>query len=396
MLTARPALGTAILGPMSSVETSADVIVIGGGIAGVSIAYELSKLVRVTLLEMESTLAYHTTGRSAATFLETYGGAQIRALTTTSRAFFEQPPDCFDSALMAPRGLLQFATAGRGHVIEDMHAAVLPLVPDAELLDGAQCREVFPPLRPEVAERGLYEPRAMTLDVAAIHLGYVRGARSNGTAIIRTAKVVKLLQHDQHWTVTTADGRSHQAPLVVDAAGAWADVVAQAAGVRPVGLTPLRRTIFMVDSPLGERGRGLPNCSEVDHAFYLNPEGAQFLCSPADETPSAPCDAKPDELEIARAIEAINAATIIGVRSVATSWAGLRTFAPDRQFVVGADPDAAGFFWLAGQGGYGIQTAPAAAMLGAALALGQPIPPELVRRGLNVTRLAPGREVSGS
>jgi D-arginine dehydrogenase len=395
MLTARPALGTAILGPMSSVETSADVIVIGGGIAGVSIAYELSKLVRVALLEMESTLAYHTTGRSAATFLETYGGAQIRALTTTSRAFFDEPPDCFESALMTRCGLLQFATAGRGHVVEDMHAAVLPLVPDAELLDGAQCREVFPLLRPEVAERGIYEPRAMTLDVAAIHQGYVRGARRNGTAIIRTAKVVKLLRHDQHWTVTTADGRSHQAPLVVDAAGAWADVVARAAGVNPVGLTPLRRTIFMVAAP-GELGRGLPNCSEVDHAFYVNPEGAQFLCSPADETPSEPCDAKPDEVEIARAIEAINTATTIGVRSVAASWAGLRSFAPDRQFVVGADPEAPGFFWLAGQGGYGIQTAPAAAKLGAALALEQPIPPELVRRGLDVTRLAPGRKMSAS
>ncbi len=394
MLTARQAVGTAILGPMSSVETRAEVIVIGGGIAGVSIAYELSKLVSVTLLEMESTLAYHTTGRSAATFLETYGGAQIRALTTTSRAFFEDPPDCFESALMTPRGLLQFATAGRGHVIEDMHADVLPLVPDAELLDAAQCREVFPLLRPEAVERGLYEPRAMTLDVAATHQGYVRGARSYGAAIIRKAQVVTLRRHDQCWTVTTADGESHQAPLVVDAAGAWADVIARAAGVRPVGVTPLRRTIFMVDSPLAERGRGLPNCSEVDHAFYVNAEGAQFLCSPADETPSEPCDAKPDEVEIARAIEAINAATTIGVRSVATSWAGLRSFAPDRQFVVGADPEAAGFFWLAGQGGYGIQTAPAAAMLGAALALEQPVPPELVRRGLDVTRLAPGREVS--
>ena len=172
------------------------------------------------------------------------------------------------------------------------------------------------------------------------------------------------------------------------------ELTARAAGARPVGVTPLRRTIFMVDSPLAERGRGLPNCSEVDHAFYVNAEGAQFLCSPADETPSEPCDAKPDEVEIARAIEAINAATTIGVRSVATSWAGLRSFAPDRQFVVGADTEASGFFWLAGQGGYGIQTAPAAAMLGAALAIEQPVPPELVRRGLDVTRLAPGRQMS--
>jgi D-arginine dehydrogenase len=159
-------------------------------------------------------------------------------------------------------------------------------------------------------------------------------------------------------------------------------------------LRPLRRTIFMVASPLGDESRGLPNCSEVDEAFYVNPEGAQFLCSPADETPCPPSDAKPDELEIARAIEAINAATTIGVRGIRSSWAGLRTFAPDRNLVVGEDPAASGFFWVAGQGGYGIQTAPAAARLGAALVLGQPVPADLVTRGFDATRLAPGREYS--
>jgi D-arginine dehydrogenase len=374
---------------MSSADTSADVIVIGGGIAGVSIAYELSKVVRVTVLEMESTLAYHTTGRSAALFLETYGGVQVRALTTASRPFFEQPPDGFESALITPRPLLQFAAEGRGHVVERMHAEVLPLVADAELLDGAQCCEVFPLLRPDVAERGIYEPRAMALDVAAIHQGYVRGARGNDTAIYRDAEVVTLDRRANLWTATTSDGRRHRAPTIVDAAGAWADVVATKAGVRGIGLRPLLRTIFLVASPMGERSKGLPNCSEVDQSFYANPEGAQFLCSPADETPCAPCDAKPDQLEIARAIDAINAATTIGARSVTSSWGGLRSFAPDRQFVVGEDAEAPGFFWLAGQGGYGIQTSPAAARLGAALVLGRPVPPDLVARGLDATRLAP-------
>jgi D-arginine dehydrogenase len=375
-------------------ETRADVIVIGGGIAGVSIAYELSKSVAVTVLEMESTLAYHTTGRSAALYLETYGGEQVRALTTASRAFFEDPPVHFERALMTPRPLLQFASEGRGHVVERMHAAVLPLVPDAELLDGDRCRELFPLLRPEAAVRGMHEPRAMALDVAAIHQGYVSGARANDTTIVRDAAVASVESGAIAWTVTTADGRVHQAPVVVDAAGAWADAVATAAGLRPMGLTPLRRTIFMVASPLGEQGRGLPNCSDVDEAFYVNPEGTQFLCSPADETPCPPSDAKPDELEIARAIEAINSATTIGVRGIRSSWAGLRTFAPDRNLVVGEDPEASGFFWMAGQGGYGIQTAPAAARLGAALVLGQPVPSDLVSRGLDATRLAPGRDYS--
>jgi D-arginine dehydrogenase len=372
--------------------TGADVIVVGGGIAGLSIAYELSKEVRVSVLEMESTLAYHTTGRSAATFLETYGGEQIRALTTASRAFFEEPPDFFDAVLMRPRPLLQIALAGRGHRVERMHAAVLPLVADAELLDGAQCREVFPLLRPDLVARGMYEPRAMGLDVAAIHQGYVRGARLNDAAIVRNAHVTSLKRHAARWSVTTSDGTVHQAPVVVNAAGAWADVVATAAGVGGVGLRPLRRTIFMVASPLGEASRGLPNCSDVDESFYVNPEGAQFLCSPADETPCPPSDAKPDEVEIARAIESINAVTTIGVRSVGAAWAGLRTFAPDRNLVVGEDPEAPGFFWLAGQGGYGIQTSPAAARLGAALVLERSVPPDLAARGLDVTRLAPRRD----
>lgn len=377
---------------MSSTETGADVIVIGGGIAGVSIAYELSATARVSLLEMESTLAYHTTGRSAATFLETYGGEQVRALTTASRPFFETPPELFEPVLVTPRPLLQIALEGRGHRIDRMHESVLSLVSDAELLDGFQCCEVFPLLKPDMAERGMYEPRAMALDVAALHQGYVRGARSNGAAIFRNAEVTMLEWRADRWTVTTADGRVHRAPVVVNAAGAWADVVAAAAGVGPVGLTPLRRSIFMVASPLGEVGRGLPNCSEVDESFYVNPEGAQFLCSPADETPCPPGDAKPDEVEIARAIESINAATDMNVRTVSSSWAGLRTFAQDRNFVVGEDPQAAGFFWLAGQGGYGIQTAPAAARLAAALVLRRSVPPDLVARGLDVTRLAPRRD----
>ena len=374
---------------MSFPGVDADVIVIGGGIAGASVAYELSGSVRVSLLEMESSLAYHTTGRSAATFLETHGGQQVRALTTGSREFLENPPDCFDGALMTPRPLLQFAAEGRGHVVERMHAAVTELVSDAELLTGEQCREVFPPLRPGAAERGIYEPRAMALDVAAIQQGYVRGARANGAVIHRRARVSTLAWQAGHWTVDAGEGGRHRAPIVVDAAGAWADVVATAAGVGGVGLTPLRRTVFMASAGLPTAG--LPNCSEVDQSFYVNPEGTQFLCSPADETPCPPSDAKPDEVEIARAIEAINAATTLGVRSIGASWAGLRTFAPDRNFVIGADPRADGFFWLAGQGGYGIQTAPAAARFAAALVLGCDVPGDLLARGLDPAQLAPRR-----
>lgn len=213
----------------------------------------------------------------------------------------------------------------------------------------------------------------------------------NDAVIVRDAKVTALEHRADVWTVTTADGELHQAPVVVNAAGAWADVVTTSAGVRPVGLVPLRRHVFMVASPMGEASRGLPNCSEVDEAFYLNTEGAQFSCSPEDETPCPPSDAKPDEVEIARAIDAINEATTLGVRGISSSWAGLRTFAPDRNFVLGLDHEASGFFWLAGQGGYGIQTASATARVAAALVLGQPVPEDVVGRGLDVARLAPER-----
>lgn len=372
-------------------KTTADVIVIGGGIAGVSIAYELSNTVRVTVLDMEPTLAYHTTGRSAALFLETYGGVQIRALTTGSRDFFEHPPELFPSTLVSPRPLLQFAGTGRGHVVESLYESVAPFVGDVELVDGAQCCELFPLLRPNMVECGLYESRAMSLDVAALHQGYVKGARANGGNFIREAKVTNIRRGAGDWIVTTADGEGHQAAILVNAAGAWADAIATRANVTPVGLSALRRTIFMVASPMNERSSGLPSCSDVDEAFYVNPEGSQFLCSPADETPWPPSDAKPDELEIARAIEAINASTTMGIRSVRSAWAGLRTFAPDRGFVLGMDPEADGFFWLAGQGGYGIQTAPATARLAAALVLDQSPPTDLVARGLNADELLPRR-----
>ena len=370
---------------------SYDVIVIGGGIAGVSIGYELSDSASVCLLDMESTLAFHTTGRSAATFLETYGGPEIRALTTGSRAFLESPPDSFESELMTPRPLLQFAKQGRGHVLDELHASVLPLVPDAELLQPEQVQDVFPFARPEHVARGMYEPGAMELDVAGLHQGYVRGLRSNGGEIVKGAKVVALSHADGAWTVRTADGETRTATTIVNAAGAWADVVAELAGAQTVGLMPLRRTIFMVNSPEGAGTKDLPIFGDVDQSFYVKPEGAQFLCSPADETPCPPSDAKADELEIARAIDEINSATSLGVRSVSTSWAGLRSFVPDRNFVVGPDPTVPAFHWFAGQGGYGIQTAPASATVGAALVRGESVPQDLLDRGLDIAKLAPGR-----
>ncbi len=371
--------------------TSFDVIVIGGGIAGVSIARELSTDHSVCVLERESTLAFHTTGRSAATFLETYGGPQIRALTIGSREFLTTPPDGFEPTLMTPRPLLQFAKPGREHVVEQLHAEVLQMVPDAELTDAARMQQLFPLIRENYSKVGMYEPGAMELDVLALHGGYVRDARENGAEIVRNAHVVNISREAGTWHVTTEDGVNRTANVVVNAAGAWADHVAEAAGVKRIGLMPLLRSIFMVASPQGTDSKRLPLLSDVDGSFYIKPEGDQFLCSPADENLSEAKDVKADMLEIARAIDEINDSTSIGVRSVSTSWGGLRTFAPDREFIVGEDAQAPGFFWFAGQGGYGIQTAPATARLGAALVRGEGAPVDLMDRGLDIGALSPNR-----
>ncbi len=368
-----------------------DVVVIGGGIAGASIGYELSKHASVAVLDMEPVLAYHTTGRSAATFLETYGGPQIRALTTGSRAFLESPPPFFESALLTPRPLVQFARSGRGEVIEQLYADVRRLVPAAELLSADEIARQFPPVRRGYIECGMREPGAMEVDVAALHQGFLRGLAAHGGHVIKSARVDALTRTGDNWIVTAADDRQWRAADIVNAAGAWGDVVARLANARPVGLTPLRRTIFMINAPHDVETTGLPLFSDVDQGFYIKPEGPQFLCSPADETPCPPMDAKADELQIARAIDEINAATTLGVRSVTTSWAGLRTFAPDHEFVLGPDPEVSGFHWFVGQGGYGIQTAPATAVVGAALVQGCEVPAELVDRGLDVTKLTPHR-----
>ena len=268
---------------------------------------------------------------------------------------------------------------------------MLPLVPEAELLTPEEVAKLFPLVRPGYAERGMYEPGAMELDVAGLHQGYVRGMRANKGEIVKDAKVVELTREGHSWSVLAADGIRRTAETIIDAAGAWGDVVAQLAGAKPVGLMPLRRTIFMVNSPDGAETKDLPLFGDMDQSFYVKPEGAQFLCSPADETPCPPSDAKPDQLEIARAIDEINASTSIKARSVTTSWAGLRTFVPDRNFVVGPDPEIPGFHWFVGQGGYGIQTAPATARVGAALVRGESLPADLSSRGLDVAKLAPNR-----
>ncbi|MGB6070100.1 MAG: FAD-dependent oxidoreductase, partial [Rhodococcus sp. (in: high G+C Gram-positive bacteria)] len=304
---------------------TSDVIVVGGGIGGVSLGYELASDRRVTMLEREKTLAFHTTGRSAALFLETYGNSTIRALTTASRDFLVNPPEHFRSELLTPRPLLQFAATGRGHALEAMHADISGLTPEAQLVSPVDAHALFPPLRPELIDCALYEPHSMEVDVHALHQGFVRGLRERGGRVHTGAGVTSLARVGGLWHVTTSDGATHTAPLVVDAAGAWADVLGTMAGAVPIGLVPMRRSVFMIAAPEDLDTDHLATLSDIDETFYIKPEGAQLLCSPADETPTEPSDARPDELEIARAFDDIAEATTLTARHVRSSWAGLRS-----------------------------------------------------------------------
>ena len=362
-----------------------DVIVIGGGMAGVSIGSELSATLRVVVLDMEATLAFHTTGRSAAMFLETYGGPVIRALTTASREYLAAPRD---EPLLRPLPMLYVARPGHGAAVRALHADVSTVVPDAELLTPAAAAALQPLLRPAAIEVAVLEPGAMELDVHGLHQDYVHTLRRRGAAIVVRAPVAEAVRAHGRWAVRSPDGRVWRAPMVVNAAGAWADVVAGRFGAAAVGLQALRRTAFMVDAP---PGAGPPMIADIDDAFYVKPDAGRMLCSPADETPQEPGDARPDTTEIARALDVINAVTTLNCRQVRSSWAGLRNFVADRSPVVGFDPAVEGFFWFAAQGGYGIQTAPALARTGAALLTGALPPADVAARGLTAAALAPDR-----
>lgn len=368
-----------------------DVIVIGGGIAGVSIGYELAEHADVCLLEMEATLAYHTTGRSAAAFLETYGNHEVRALTTASRHFFSDPPDIFEAAISAPLPLLYIAHQGMAEAVRQLHAEVCELSPHVRVVDGDEAERINPLLRPGYTELGLEEPGALDLDVHELHQGFTRGLRRRNGTVVTSARIVAAARDGSAWVVTDGSGREYRASIVVNAAGAWCDHVARLFGAQPIGIRPLRRTIFIVPAPDDRATAGLPLTIELDDSFYFKPELGQYLCSPADETPQSPGDARPDEVEIARALDAINAATLIGARHVRSRWAGLRSFAPDKTPVVGFDPAVSGLFWYAGQGGYGIQMCPALARTGAALLLGRPLPDDVAARGLDAFAVSPAR-----
>ncbi|MCY3619979.1 MAG: FAD-binding oxidoreductase [Acidimicrobiaceae bacterium] len=342
---------------------SFDVVVVGGGIAGVSAAWALAcRGHGVAVVEREASLTAHSTGRSVAQFLASYGGPASRVLSAASRPFLETDADGLaDSELLEPRNVLWVAPAGFEEQVAARIAANQTTGTPCERLDAAGAINLCPVLDPRWLDAGVIEYGGFDIDVAELHQAFLRGARAEGAAVLREHGVRALARRDGCWQVDIGE-RVLTCATVVNAAGAWADEVAGMAGARPVGLQPYRRTVFTFASH--HESAKWPLVVGADESFYFKPEGAgQFLASPADEAPIEPCDVKPREIDVAAGIKAVNRATILDVRSVRSTWAGLRTFAPDRIPVVGFDSGAEGFFWCAGQGGTGIQTSPAIASL---------------------------------
>ena len=341
-----------------------DFLVVGGGIAGSSAAYALADHGSVLLLEAESITGFHATGRSAALFTRNFGGPVVRQINASSVEFFRSPPEGFsDSPLLTPRGCLTVATPGRE---EDLDALLAMSVPGEEIcpIEPTEACEMVPFLRPEHVGRAVFEANVADIDVAILQMSYLKGARARG-AIIKTKQPVTALSwHADVWTTQTASD-SFSAVTVVNAAGAWADQIGQMAGAHPIGLVPKRRTGIIINAPDGIDCGALPAIDFTGCDAYIKPEAGKLMASPGDATPTEPHDAWPDDMDIAVLADWIQRETTIKIRKIEHSWAGLRSFVVDEIPVVGLDAKARNFFWLAGQGGYGIMMAPVLAALAA-------------------------------
>lgn len=347
-----------------------DIIVIGAGIAGASVAAELAQTQRIVVLEREESPGYHSTGRSAALFSEIYGNSVVRGLSRASRDFFYAPPQGFAThALVKPRGSLYIAREEQLPHLEAF-AQNSDLAGSIRRLTREEALRACPILRPDYVGAALFEDDAADVDVNELHQGYLRHLRKAGGQLVLNADVQTLTRHGARWTAQTSAGM-FTAPVVINAAGAWADAVARKAGAAPLNIRPCRRTAVLAELPGNLTADTWPMVIDIDETFYMKPDAGLLLISPADETPVTASDVQPEEFDIAVAIDRVENATTLNITRIRKRWAGLRSFAPDRSPVIGFDPAQHGFFWLAGQGGYGIQTAPAAARLAAALVRGE-------------------------
>lgn len=315
---------------------SVDVCIIGGGMAGASVAYRLARGARVVMLEREPHVGYHSTGRSAALYHPQYGSRAIRALTTASGPFYESPPEGFGPVL-SPRGSLVIGRDGQDKARAKHEALAAESGQTVTYLSTAQVQELVPQVRPEAAGWGLYDPLAMDMDVEVLLQGYLRAARRDGMQLLTGQTVERLRPAGGRWRVKTQD-REFEAAVVVNASGAWVDATAVLAGIAPLGLIPYRRTAFTFDAPAGVDAMRWPMIIEAAEQFYVKPDAGRILGSLSEEEPSPPCDAQPEDLDVAIAVDRIESALSFPISRVIRSWAGLRTFGPDRNPVSGFEP----------------------------------------------------------
>jgi D-arginine dehydrogenase len=352
------------------VPDTSDILVIGGGIAGLSAAAELAKLAKVTVLEAEEQLGFHSSGRSATMLHYALGDRLVRALTFASRAFFESPPEGFgDVPLGRPMPVLVHAREDERDALDVLEAEIASFA-ELDRLDARGVHELCPLLKSDACH-GIADRHGIRLDPHALLQGSLRQLRASGGEVRTGARVAAIQRRAGVWEVTTEQRETYLAPVLVNAAGAWADRIAELAGARPIGLQPKRRTIITFVAPPGTDLERLPFAKTVGDELYFAPESGRLFASPMDEVPSDPLDAQPEELEVALAAHRMEERTVVKVERIHSRWAGLRTFTPDRHPAAGFASDAEGFFWLAGQGGFGLQTSPAMARVAASLMAGE-------------------------
>jgi D-arginine dehydrogenase len=338
-----------------------DILIVGGGIAGASLGAEVAASRRTLIIEAEDHCGYHSTGRSAAFFLESYGGPVVAQLSKASADFLTSPPSDFaEHGFLHQRGALH---------LSDGDWPDLPGV-DARRVDRAELERMLPGVKPRWT-KALFEAGCADIDVASLHAAFLRRFRRRGGEIRTRSRLVSARRHGDEWRVALAGGEELTASVIVNAAGAWADGVAESCGVSPLGIAPKRRT--MVQLRVGRSGlKDLPLVNDSEGNFYFKGEADSAIwLSPHDEIATGPCDAAPEEIDVATAIDRFEGVVDWPVERIERSWAGLRSFAPDRVPVYGFDGDVPAFFWCAGQGGFGIQTSPAAGKMAAALLLGE-------------------------
>lgn len=367
-----------------------DFVVIGAGIAGASAAFELAEQSKVLIIEAEAQPGYHSSGRSAALFTRNYGNDLVRKINSLSEPFFHNPPaELVDGPLLRPRAALSVAAPGFEAELDNM----LSLSTDNDLiveLPRSDALSMVPFLREERVGRAVFEPGVRDIEVATLLQSYLKGFKQRSGQLVTDEPVKSLSYKDGAWTVTT-HRNTYQAKTIINAAGAWADEIGALAGASPIGLVAKRRTVIVVDATTGYEVGDLPCIDFVSNGAYIKPDSGKLMVSPGDATPTPPQDVQPEEMDVAVLADWIERETLIPVPRVLHSWAGLRSFVPDNSPVVGFDPNAPSFFWVAGQGGYGIMMAPALARAVASLCLSGALPADFLSTGIAVDDLGPQR-----